>query len=92
MKNYIDIDAALVELCRGCSLHSNKPDFFCGTACAKHDRISTIPPVDVREVICCRDCSHWDKHGLCDMWSAYGMVTTIADGFCHRAERRERQL
>lgn len=52
MSDYISREAALTELCRGCSLHSNKPDFFCGeTSCGKYNRIKAIPAADVREVV-----------------------------------------
>ncbi|MBQ3330825.1 MAG: hypothetical protein IJG87_06570 [Ruminococcus sp.] len=48
MRDLVERAAVLTELCRGCSLHSNKPDYFCGEPCPKYERLSAIPTTDAR--------------------------------------------
>lgn len=50
MAEYIEREAALMELCRGCSLHGISDSFFCGEPCPKYERITSIPPTDVAPV------------------------------------------
>ena len=50
-EEYIKQSAALTELCRGCSIRSTKPDYFCGEACPKYERIAGIPADAVRPAV-----------------------------------------
>lgn len=38
------------------------------------------------EIVRCRDCKHWGKHGLCDKWDYY---ISNDDFYCGCAKRRE---
>lgn len=50
MAEYIGKETALMELCRGCSLHGIGDSFFCGEPCPKYERIASIPAADVAPV------------------------------------------
>lgn len=50
MAEYIEREAALMELCRGCSLHGISDSFFCGEPCSKYERIASVPSADVAHV------------------------------------------
>lgn len=50
MVEYIKRGSALMELCRGCSLKSADPSFFCGDPCPKYERLRSIPAEDVAPV------------------------------------------
>ena len=42
------------------------------------------------EIVCCRDCEHYEDYGGCCM-RRYQPMAVTPDGFCAWAERRERQ-
>ena len=50
MDEYVKRGSALMELCRGCSLKSADPSFFCGDPCPKYERLRSIPAEDVATI------------------------------------------
>lgn len=62
MAEYIEREAAIMELCRGCSLRGISDSFFCGEPCPKYERIASVPAADVVSV----------RHGR---WRLYSPLT-----------------
>lgn len=50
------------------------------------DRFDELPAVDAVEVVRCRDCVCFGKHGNCT--ALKGPLMTSADGYCHFGRRR----
>ena len=63
MAEYIEREAALRANCYFCSEHL-KDDSPCDEKCADYMKFMEIPAADVRPVVLCRDCLHYEM-GVC---------------------------
>ena len=61
MSDYISREAAITALCHVCSRSG-----VClpGDSCVAYEKIKSLPAADVRPVVCCRDCVHYE-FGVC---------------------------
>lgn len=52
-------------------------------------RLLSADPVFIAAdpVIRCKDCEYYHP-SFCEVWSKYGTVQTVEDGYCYKAERR----
>lgn len=96
-KQYIDRDSALKSVCYDCSLNENNP--FCGIACADYERIKAIPAADVRPVVLCCDCKHFQVNvspsgylpqGVPEWECRHWCRPTDPTDFCSYGEKREK--
>lgn len=97
MVEYIEREAAIKGICYGCTPQ------LCSNDCGMVARVKDIPAADVRCVVTCSECKHWNRNeegNLCCTKDAdedesfpgqyFGFISYHRpDFFCADGERRE---
>lgn len=79
MDDTISRQAAIDAVSRGCQE-------FRGIFAECEKNLNALPSVQPQpEIIRCKECKHWGKRGLCEIWDYY---ISNEDFYCGCAERR----
>lgn len=95
MPEYIEREAALKCICSGCFEGNMNGNGFCGIPCDDYKRISKLHSADVRPVVLCLACRHWDTdwtptHARKNEHFCPNIgLTTREDWFCADGEKGE---
>ena len=90
---YIKREDALDALCYDCMENKAEKPYFCGIPCAEYQRVKNIPAEDVRPVILCRDCIHYEFGGCLKIYddgaaAKQAWFERKPNDFCSYGERR----
>ena len=92
-KEYIEREVAIKAVCNSMPHICRLDD--CGKGCQEVSAIISIPAADVRSVVLCRDCKHWElskikpSFHVCTYLCGVSFVRNAED-FCSRGEKREK--
>lgn len=102
-KEYIEKEAAIRNVCKGCGLFDTDNCICTGTVrCDEYDAILDTSPADVEPVVRCKDCKYYEEHhyeregeppyikGKCgNKFGLNRQYMVHPEEFCSRGERRE---